>query len=267
MTDRTISILGCGYLGLPVAEALVARGWRVRGSTTREERLATLLEAGIEPFLLRLTPALEGRALRDFFRSPYLLVNFPPGRRRPDVESFLPQAMDAILARLEGVRQVVFASSTSVYASGNVDETDQVEPPTASGRALRRAEAQLMARKDFRTVVLRFGGLYGYTRQPGRFARAITNGAARVNLVHRDDAVAVTLCVLTRSPMAGVWNVVADRHPRRDMFYRQAAAWLGKAPPKVSYDAARPGKCVSNARLVRDLGYRFVHADPMVRAP
>ena len=266
MDRKTVSILGCGYLGLPVAKALVRKGWRVRGSTTRESRLATLLAAGVEPFLLQLTPALEGRSLQDFFRSEYLLLNFPPGRRRSDVEAFLLAAIEVILLRMHGVRHVVFASSTSVYANGPVDETDVAVPPSASGRALRRAEARLAARDDFRTVVLRFGGLYGYTRQPGRFVRDILNGAACANLVHRDDAVKVVLCVL-EGEVQGVLNVVTDRHPSKGEFYCQAASWLGKAPPKVGYDITRPGKCVSNARLVQRLGYRFMYPDPMVRAP
>ncbi len=267
MTTKTISILGCGFLGLPVAEVLVAKGWRVRGSTTRENKLAMLLAAGIEPYLLRLTPELQGRALQDFFRSEYLLLNFPPGRRRPDVEVFLPAAIDAIIARMDGARLAVFASSTSVYAEGCVDETAECVPPTGSGRALLGAEARLAACSGFSTTVLRFGGLYGYTRQPGRIVRAIPNGAARVNMVHRDDAVAVTVRVLDEPVADGLLNVVADQHPRKDDFYCRAAAWLGKAPPRVTYDATRPGKCVSNAKLVQRLGYRFIHPDPMVRAP
>jgi len=268
MTSKTISILGCGYLGLPVAKALIAQGWRVRGSTTTKSKLRVLLEAGVEPFLVRLSPHIEGPALRDFFRSEYLFLNFPPGRRRPDVEEFLGTAIESILVCLDGVRSVVFASSTSVYTRGEVSEDDVTEtPPMASGRALLRAEARLRAQEAFQTTVLRFGGLYGYTRRPGRFLKAIPNGAARVNLIHRDDAVAVVVRVLGNPVEDAVFNVVADQHPRKDDFYRQAAAWLGKAPPTVAYDSTLPGKCVSNARLVEQLGYRFIHPDPMVRAP
>lgn len=33
----TVSILGCGWLGLPLAEQLLAEGYSVKGSTTRAE--------------------------------------------------------------------------------------------------------------------------------------------------------------------------------------------------------------------------------------
>ena len=183
------------------------------------------------------------------------------------MEAFLQASIQAIIARLSGVRFVVFASSTSVYGAGNALEAAVPAPLTASGRALLKAESQLQACRDFSTTVLRFGGLYGYSRQPGRFVGAVRNGAARVNLVHRDDAVAVTVRVLEDHIMNEVFNVVADMHPKKDAFYRQSAAWLGKPPPRIEYDAALPGKVVSSAKLTRSLGYRFIWPDPMVRAP
>ncbi len=268
MAQKTISILGCGYLGLPVARALLAKGWRVRGSTTRVQRLRVLLDAGIDPFLLELTPTLQGRALVDFFSSPTILVNFPPGRRRSDVETFLPAAMREILVRMANTSHLIFASSTSVYGEGVVDEKSLAPPRTPSGRALRHAESLLTARGDFTTTVLRFGGLYGYARTPGRFMRCIANGAAHVNLVHRDDAVAVTVLVAENlEAAAGTYNVVADSHPTKAAFYTQAARWLGNPPPAIEFDSAIPDKYVRNDWLRQRLGYRFKVPDPMVRAP
>ena len=37
-----ISILGCGWLGLPLAKAIVENGFSVKGSTTSSEKIATL---------------------------------------------------------------------------------------------------------------------------------------------------------------------------------------------------------------------------------
>ena len=60
MQKETITILGCGWLGLPLAKALVKAGYSVKGSTTREENLETLREAGLEPFLVELDPEVNG---------------------------------------------------------------------------------------------------------------------------------------------------------------------------------------------------------------
>ena len=50
MQKETITILGCGWLGLSLAQALVKEGYAVKGSTTTEEKLEQLQYAGVEPF-------------------------------------------------------------------------------------------------------------------------------------------------------------------------------------------------------------------------
>lgn len=256
-----------------MAQALIERGWRVRGSTTRAEKLLNLLRCGIEPYQLRLTPELSGRGLEDFFASEVVFLNFPPGRRRKDVESFLAHAVASLISAMRSgqVRRVVFASSTSVYGSGCVAESDAElgSPRTASGRALLKAEHSLQQERAFTTTVLRYGGLYGYERHPGRFllGRTVRGGTRAVNLVHRDDAVNVTVRVIERGIQDEVFNVCADRHPTRREFYTRAAQWLDVAPPEFTSADNTPDKIVLNDKVRSHLAYDFVHPDPMRRAP
>ncbi|WP_396187155.1 hypothetical protein [Flavobacterium sp.] len=49
-----ISILGCGWLGLPLAKALLENGFAVKGSTTSQEKLSVLENSGIQPFIIAL---------------------------------------------------------------------------------------------------------------------------------------------------------------------------------------------------------------------
>jgi uncharacterized protein YbjT (DUF2867 family) len=44
-------IVGCGCRGRELGERLLAEGWAVRGTSRREEGLAAIEEAGIEPVL------------------------------------------------------------------------------------------------------------------------------------------------------------------------------------------------------------------------
>gem|GEM_PF-4555050 len=53
LSKPTISIIGCGWLGLPLAEFLVQKGYLIKGSTTREEKLDQLKSKGIQPFLFK----------------------------------------------------------------------------------------------------------------------------------------------------------------------------------------------------------------------
>ena len=49
MEINKIGILGCGWFGFALAKALLAKDYLVKGTTTSEDKLATLKKAGIEP--------------------------------------------------------------------------------------------------------------------------------------------------------------------------------------------------------------------------
>ena len=272
--QQTVSILGCGWLGLPLARRLRERGHHVRGSTTDEAKRPALEAAGVEPFLLRLDPSgtLEGDPA--FFQSDVLFLNIPPGRRRPDVAERFPRQVAAVAeaAARAGVGWVIFAGSTSVYADRNRTVTEADAGGTgvsASGQAQLDAERILQQHPAFDTTILRFGGLYGYDRQPGRFLAGrlpTANADAPVNLIHQDDALEVVLAVLEQNVRGEVLNACTDAHPSRRDFYTRKAEERGLEPP--TFEGATTGwKRVSNDHLKERLGYRFRHPDPLAPTP
>lgn len=273
ITPTTISILGCGYVGRPMAKRLFNQGWRVRGATTRPSKLTDLMADGIEPYLLQLTPDLEGHGRQDFFDSEVMVINFPPGRKRTDVEAFMHAAMKSLLTHLKDgrVQKVLFASSTSVYSKGHVQEEDagQQPPASPSGAALLHAEEVLRNASDFKTTILRYAGLYGYQRKPGRFwsGRRLTNAKNSVNMLHRDDAVGVAIEVINQNCWGQTFNVCADLHPSRADFYTHAAQTLGLPPPVLQSEVTQSEKVVLNAKVRSQLGYTFKYPDPLGFAP
>jgi nucleoside-diphosphate-sugar epimerase len=273
---KTISILGCGWLGLPLGQHLVQQGYHVKGSTTTPEKLATLAEAGIAPFLIQLDPGVSGKIISDFFQADVLFLNIPPGRKRPDVEAFFGDQIETIIKELHygAIGFVVFASSTSVYEdmNGIVVEADAGKPRpwSLSGRALLDAERRLQADTHFDTTILRLAGLYGHGRHPGRFLagkKDLDNGGAPVNLVHRDDVIAIAAQIIADDVRGEVFNVCADAHPMRKALYQQAARHLGLEPPTFASDETTSYKIVSNERVKARLGYHFQHPNPAAAAP
>ena len=269
-----VSILGCGWLGLPLAKHLVRQGYAVKGSTTMPEKLATLAEVGIKPHLIRLGADVQGERPAAFFEADVLFLNIPPGRRDPDVRARFAERIAAVQQALRAspIKQVLFASSTSVYPNLNrvVTEEDAGDPPTDSGKALLAAEQALASVDGFETTVLRLAGLYGYDRRPGRFLAGkhdLEGGETPVNLLHRDDAVAIAAALLQTEPRGEVFNACSDVHPPRHTFYPWAARQLGLEPPTFKEEAATPFKVVSNEKLKRHLGYHFLYPDPMAEAP
>lgn len=270
MKKETISILGCGWLGLPLARALVCEGYRVKGSTTREEKLEMLRDAGIEPFIIRLDPEACGDDITDFFQSDILVVNIPPERRDDILEYHTGQFSSLIDALGQStVRSVLFVSSTSVYpsCSREVTEDDSVDPESVSGQALLLAEEMMMSESGFQTTVVRFGGLIGYDRDPANYLRQmkeITAPDQPVNLIHRDDCVRIIMEIIRLEQWGEVFNACAPEHPMKLEYYAKAAEYAGtELPPSAKSSGPSPFKLVNSSKLVNALQYRFLYPDPL----
>lgn len=258
---KSVSILGCGWFGLPLAEHLARSGYEVRGSTTDPAKTGAIEAAGAEPSVIKIEPDTEPGAER-FFGSSVVVVNFPP-ERREDIADYLTGQAKTLISALErgGAEFVIFISSTSVYANSGkvVTESDWEKgmPEKASGAALREMEKAL-ARGGFDLTVLRFGGLIGYDRNPRRFLkkRAAARPDLPVNLIHRDDCVKITSEIIKRDIRGEVFNAVADSHPLRSEFYRAEAEKTGAAVPQLKKGGR--GKIVSSEKLKRALNYEFI---------
>lgn len=262
-----VSILGCGWLGLPLAEYLIQSGYKVRGSTRTEEDLSILKSKGILPSLIILDPQIHG-SFNNFFDSDILVVNFPP-ERREDIVSYHELQAVSLIERVEAssIKKVIFISSTSVYPDLNreVSEDEILEPAKDSGKALLRFEKLLKNSPEFHTTILRFAGLIGYDRKPGRFLagkKDVHNGQAPVNLIHRDDCIKIIHQVIEQNAWGDTFNACMDLHPSREQYYIYAANKLGVAPPNFLKSNEYTYKIVSNNKLKKQLNYTYKYPDP-----
>lgn len=266
--EKSISILGCGWLGLALGSYLAKRGYRIKGSTTTESKLAQLEEEGIEPFLIKVTDKIEGDFAAFVAPDDILLINFPP-RRIPEVEEVYPRQLQAIAAQLPTKQKVLFVSSTSVYPNINstVTEAMQLEPEKSSGKALVEAEQLLQRHFQENVTMLRLAGLVGYDRLPGRFLAnktEVKNGGAPINVIHRDDCIGLIIRIIEQEKWGGIYNGCADKHPLRKEYYTRAAEKIGLVPPAFVEEEEAEFKLVSNQKSKEELGYQYLYPDPVL---
>lgn len=268
----TISILGCGWLGLPLAEHLRDDGYAIKGSTTTAEKLELLSGKNITPYLLKLDPQLKCDNCEDFWDSDLLVLNIPPGRGNDDVETFHKKQIEAVIKELKSspIKFVIFISSTSVYPkkAGIVSETDTQKgnASRSSGNALLQAESMLQQQQGFKTTVIRFGGLYGGDRHPVKYMAGKKNldkGNAPVNLIHRKDCIGIIRKVIEDEVTDEIFNGVSDGHPPKKMYYPAAAESLDLEPPTFNEDESKSYKIVSNRKVKQMLKYEFKYPNPM----
>lgn len=267
-----ISILGCGWMGLPLAKKFIQEGYDVSGSTTTKEKLETLKTFGIKPFLIQASPDLKSdndSDLEDFFSSDVLFLNIPFRRSLSDPNYYFQQVQSVVEHCLKGsVKWIIFASSTSVYPSTLMNAIEDAEFDFENERAetLFKTEKFLLDHSEFDATVLRFAGLFGGERKLGNFVQGVSsrNPNAPVNLVHLEDVVGVCESVVEKKLKNEILNVCCDEHPLRGDFYRKAAKALGKPEPVFKGDFENSSeKKVSNNKLKELLNYNFVYPNPM----
>ncbi|MGB7293751.1 MAG: SDR family oxidoreductase [Thermodesulfobacteriota bacterium] len=265
---ETISILGCGWLGLPLGVYLVKKGYKVKGSTTEPDKLKLIKEKGIEPYLIVLSPEIYGENYDEFLNCDSLIIDFPPERRDDIIDYHQDQIKSLISAIGSGtVKHIIFTSSTSVYPDINreVYEAPEPKPTKPSGKALMKVENLLRESQKFKTTIIRFGGLIGYDRMPGKFLagkKDLASGDAPVNLIHRDDCIEIIFRVIKKNIWGETFNACADFHPTRKQYYTEQAELIGQTPPAFSESEACNYKIVSNKKLKKLLNYKFKYPDP-----
>lgn len=259
--NNKISILGCGWYGLELAKELLKNGYIVKGSTTTPDKLESLQQAGILPYLINFTEE-ENSVDYEFFDCDILIISIPPKRSTAEQHTFLSKIQKVSKAAVKGnVPNVIFISATSVYGDYNQEVNEQTipNPETESGKAILAAEHTLTANPDFTTTILRFGGLIGPGRDPGRFfagKTAIPNGKAPVNLIHLSDCIGLTLCLLEKQAFGHIFNACAADHPTRSIFYTAAAASAGLAIPQFQEELLN-WKSVHSIYIAEKLNYKF----------
>jgi nucleoside-diphosphate-sugar epimerase len=270
--DR-ISILGCGWLGFPLALDFLSKGFAVKGSTTTKTKVATLKAEGITPFLFTLGRATT-EVYKDFLaNSDMIIINFPP-KRIPDIIDIYPQQIQHILPHISKTQKVIFVSSTSVYQNTNstVSETLNIAPEKASGKAVAAVEQVLQDALGARLTILRLSGLIGYDRLPGRFLahkKDVLNGDAPINVIHQDDCIGLINAIIEKNAWGEIINGCADQHPLRKVFYTEAARQIGLTPPVFKAQNRISYKIIANTKSKTLLDYTYIHPDPLqlVRTP
>lgn len=263
---RQISILGCGWLGLPLAEHLIQKGFVVNGSTTSENRLLELNDKQINPFLIELLPQEILGDFEGFLKgSKILIIDIPPKLRSENSVSFVSKIKNFIEKAVlnSSVENVLFVSSTSVYGEGIVNITEETpeKPQTLSGKQLLETELFLQQQTAFKTTILRFSGLVGANRNPVQSLSGKKNIAlpeAPINLIHQDDCIGVITVIIEQNYWNEKLNASAPFHPTRKEYYTAKANQLGLPLPDFEENDSS-GKVIDSTKLVSKLNYTFLH--------
>ncbi|WP_232834374.1 SDR family oxidoreductase [Rhodoferax ferrireducens] len=270
-----ILIVGCGDVGLRVAQALAGRV-RLMAVTSSSDRTQALRARGITPLAGNLDDPdslrrLAGLATRVLHLAP------PPGEGWGDPRTL---ALTRALRRRSPPDAMVYGSTSGVYGDCLGDVAIETRATHAdTPRARRRIDAENTMRflgrsAPVRCSILRIPGIYAPDREGGTPRPRLLKGTpvlqaaddVYTNHIHADDLARACLAALWRGRPQRVYNVNDDTCLKMGDYFDLAADLYGlPRPPRVARDTAREqlslmllsfmseSRRMDNTRLKREL--------------
>lgn len=251
---KEISILGCGWLGLPMAKELINCDFSIKGSTTSLGKIRKLESEGIKSYLIDIDNIQKD--IQFFLDSEILLINIPS----KNIEGF-----KNLISHIEKseIKKIVLISSTSVYANSNevVTEKTAILPTN-----LAEIESLFRENSYFKTTILRFGGLFGYDRKPINFISkksVIKDPEGFINFIHRDDCIQIIKEVINKNIWSETLNACSPSHPKRIDFYSNEASKHNITTPIFENTSSSEFKIVNSDKVQNLLSYKFKYDELM----
>lgn len=265
---RQVSILGCGWLGTPLAIELLKNDYLIKGATTQFEKLEILRADGVVPFQILVLPeGIKGDIKSFLDQSEILVINIPPNRKEEAAASYF-RKMKQVIPFIEAstVNKVLLVSSTSVFQDAeNFPVYTEHELPNAISpfaKNLINVERLFFQNEKFKTSIVRFGGLIGKKRHPIYHLsskKGILNPEAPINLIVLDDCIEILKQIIQQNAWHEQFNAVFPEHPPKAEYYTQKAAEFELKAPVFEYEKSSIGKVVTSQYLMDTLGFRFNH--------
>jgi len=218
--------------------------------------MSEISSLGAEPFIVDISKLSS--SIQDFLQAHVLIICIP-SKILVDFRSLLKEI------EASKIEKVLFVSSTSVYEDKNktLFESDGEE---SANSPLLAIENLFKSSTNIISTIVRFGGLIGYSRNPGKFfreGRLVRNSDSYVNLIHRDDCIGIISQIIEQQVWGEVFNCCADTHPTKREFYTQAAKAIGAPIPEFVQSDVKSFKIISNQKVKSFLNYEFLHPNLM----
>lgn len=263
-----ISIIGCGWLGLPLAKFLIGKGYKIKGSTTSSDKIKTLTEAGIKAYKVSLSETQINGNYKDFLEgSDIVVINIPPGLRKNPAKNHLDEIKHLVKAiGRHKIKHVLYISSTSVFKDEahfpEITSTTIPNGETNIAQQLIAIEKLLKAQETFKTTILRFGGLIDSHRHPGKYLAGknnVANPEAPINLIHKNDCITIISKIIKGMHWNTTLNAAYPTHPTKKVYYTTYAKTHDLPLPNFNTSEKSLGKIIKSDDLVQLLNYTLEH--------
>ena len=243
-----ITIIGGGWLGVPLAEALYADGYAIAISS-RDPKKRLFFENN-KWKSVSITFSDTSVNINPLVDTDVLIIGLPPTGF-----TNYPLIISSLLSTFSATSRVIFISSTGVYANttGRVSE----ESALIEGHPLTLAENIILDTSNW--CILRLGGLIGPKRHPIhsliKKVAPLNDGDSPVNLVHSHDVIQAIKMIVNQKVNEKIFTICNPEHPSRHDYYGLAARYF--YDKDLAFEKGNPGKCVDGSAIENWGAYKY----------
>ena len=237
MKSLKISIIGCGWLGKPLAKSL-----------SKEHQI--LCYSRKETSDASLNYIYKPDASSDFYKSEIIIIAI-------NTKDNYIDTLKTIATNASKASTIIMMSSISVYREFD-KEVDENTIITKVG--LQKEAEKLIQGLKKNLIILRLGGLMGDNRISGKWKSASTFSDGYVNYVHKDDVIAIVKKLIQTDIQNGIYNVVAPLYPLRSQVHQKNSQRFGF---KLGAFEEFTNRKVLSIKIIKELEYLFIHPNPL----
>ena len=237
MKPLKISIIGCGWLGRPLANTLC-----------KKFDVLCYTRKNISDDTLKYIYKPDSNS--DFWKSDIIIVSISTK------DNYL-KTLEDIANFADKKSTIIMMSSISVYREFEI-EVD--ENTTITNIALQKEAEELMQSLRKNLLILRLGGLMGSDRIAGKWKNVSKFSDGFVNYIHLDDVIAIIQKLIEQNIKTGNYNLVAPSYPLRSQVHAKNSELFGFK--LGTYEGMTTRKVLSHA-IVKKLNYTFIHPNPL----
>ncbi len=224
--SKKIGLIGCGWLGKPLADLLS------------------------QSFFVECFVRDKTEENSSFWQNDIIIVAI-------NTKDNYLETLRNIAKLTNPTSNIILMSSTSVYRefNGEVDEHLEIKKPNLQ----KEAEGLMKSLRD-NLLILRLGGLMGDDRVAGKWKSVSVFEDGEVNYLHKDDAINIVKTMIEKNIISGIYNLVAPIHPLRSEVHKRNSKDFGF---ELGSFNGMTNRIISSQKLIGELDYSFLHPDPL----
>ena len=260
--NSKIGIIGCGWLGFPLAKLLLNKNYLIKGSSTSKEKLLELKSNKIDPYYIEITEkGIIGDIDSFLDEIDVLIINIPPKIKSLPNENYSKKIqLIANKAEKRLINKIIFISSTSVYGSNQGKINSSTNPIPNSKNGVEILQSEKIISKNKNCTIIRFGGLIGSNRHPVYSLtkkNEVLNPKAPINLIHLEDCIQIIYSIILKEVWGKICLGVSPYHPTRENYYNTKCEALGLKRINFVNDTTI-NKEVTDSKILKELNYNFI---------